>query len=276
VRTAALVSKALRQNDEHLANKAEKSGMSSADKETPSSVARVDREDARRSGSDVEGRKRGEVMRRKNPLLKRRKNLKICRNPASPSWKSLTRRGEIKKAERKTKRRHPHGERTRRPGRNFSHKLAQRFVDEESTLVCALWVGRLCASGQTSQASRLTIWQLRDALMPGLTSPPSAASDGTICSICKRAITIEQRPSILFLDGSEIHAECYKPLCSICHTMVRLEESKSDAEGKAVHEQCYVQFIRSHPSFHTDDPTLLRERWASRFAAPPSPAKLTR
>jgi hypothetical protein len=50
-----LVSKALKENDEDLANKAEKSGMSSADKETPSSVDRVDREDARRSGSDVEG-----------------------------------------------------------------------------------------------------------------------------------------------------------------------------------------------------------------------------
>jgi hypothetical protein len=107
------------------------------------------------------------------------------------------------------------------------------------------------------------------------TIPPFGASDETICSACKCAITIEQRPSIVFLDGSEIHAECYKPLCSICHAMVRLEESKNDAEGEAVHEQCYVQFIRSHPSFHTDDPTLLRERWASRFAAPPSPAKLT-
>jgi hypothetical protein len=32
----------------------------------------------------------------------------------------------------------------------------------------------------------------------------------------------------------------YWPICPICHEPVRLEEAKTDEEGRAIHEDCYV------------------------------------
>lgn len=52
-------------------------------------------------------------------------------------------------------------------------------------------------------------------------------------------------PSVQFVDGSEVHLECYNPLCAICHTPVRLETSKTDSNGNAIHEDCYVRTIAS-------------------------------
>lgn len=34
-----------------------------------------------------------------------------------------------------------------------------------------------------------------------------------------------------------------KPACSICGEPVNLQTAKSDGDGKAVHEECYVQKI---------------------------------
>lgn len=67
-----------------------------------------------------------------------------------------------------------------------------------------------------------------------------------ICAICKLPIQSLQRPSIQFADGSEIHTACYKPLCAICHTLVRLEESDCDANGRAIHPDCHIQSIQQH------------------------------
>ena len=33
------------------------------------------------------------------------------------------------------------------------------------------------------------------------------------------------------------------PVCSICHKPVKLETSKTDAQGRAIHEECYVQAV---------------------------------
>jgi hypothetical protein len=34
------------------------------------------------------------------------------------------------------------------------------------------------------------------------------------------------------------------PLCFICHTPVELEISKTDENGRAVHERCYLRRLR--------------------------------
>ena len=42
------------------------------------------------------------------------------------------------------------------------------------------------------------------------------------------------------------------PLCSICHKPVELETSKTDHNGKAVHEECYsAQFSQQKPPADT-------------------------
>ena len=33
----------------------------------------------------------------------------------------------------------------------------------------------------------------------------------TICAVCKRPITAEQRPSVQLPNGEEVHVECYRP-----------------------------------------------------------------
>lgn len=43
--------------------------------------------------------------------------------------------------------------------------------------------------------------------------------------------------------------------CSICKQPIRLETSKTDEYGKAVHEECYVLKISSKPPQTTADNT---------------------
>ena len=47
---------------------------------------------------------------------------------------------------------------------------------------------------------------------------PGTAS--AICPLCQRAITGEQRPSVKFENGNEVHAECY----------AEFEEEESDRQ----------------------------------------------
>jgi len=48
-------------------------------------------------------------------------------------------------------------------------------------------------------------------------------------------------------------------ICSICHKAVKLETTKTDASGRAVHEECYVQAITNKSPSHsvgTDAPPI--------------------
>ena len=33
------------------------------------------------------------------------------------------------------------------------------------------------------------------------------------------------------------------PICSVCHNPINLETTKTDEDGKPVHEDCYVQHL---------------------------------
>jgi hypothetical protein len=35
----------------------------------------------------------------------------------------------------------------------------------------------------------------------------------------------------------------WRPRCAICTEFVKLEESKTDERGQAIHEECYVQRV---------------------------------
>jgi hypothetical protein len=35
------------------------------------------------------------------------------------------------------------------------------------------------------------------------------------------------------------------PTCNLCHKPVELTSSKTDGDGKAVHEECYVHLVQS-------------------------------
>ncbi len=37
-------------------------------------------------------------------------------------------------------------------------------------------------------------------------------------------------------------------ICSLCHQIVAIETSKTDEDGTAVHEDCYLQALVSKPS----------------------------
>ena len=53
----------------------------------------------------------------------------------------------------------------------------------------------------------------------------------------------------------------WSPQCSICKQSVNLEQSKTDENGSAVHEDCYVSlFISTKPRLLTGRTGTLRER----------------
>jgi hypothetical protein len=41
----------------------------------------------------------------------------------------------------------------------------------------------------------------------------------------------------------EVPAE-YSPICPVCHQPVRLEDAKTDEDGQAVHEKCYLAGLK--------------------------------
>ena len=51
--------------------------------------------------------------------------------------------------------------------------------------------------------------------------------------------------------------------CAICARRVTLELSKTDEEGNAVHEDCYVRMIIPSSGTHTDDEEGAPRGWAS-------------
>jgi hypothetical protein len=60
------------------------------------------------------------------------------------------------------------------------------------------------------------------------------------------------------------------PLCAICHKIVWLEEAKTDEEGRAIHEECYVSTLGPIPALPNRLP-LPRELLAARQRKPGLP-----
>jgi hypothetical protein len=57
------------------------------------------------------------------------------------------------------------------------------------------------------------------------------------------------------------------PPCSFCNGPVELETSKTDEDGKAIHEECYVRKLRSDRPQAPATPTLLPRDLASAVSA---------
>jgi hypothetical protein len=59
----------------------------------------------------------------------------------------------------------------------------------------------------------------------------------------------ENRP----LYGIRLQHPASLPFCPICNEPVRLENSKTDGNGKAVHEECYLWSLTSKLSAQTTE-----------------------
>jgi hypothetical protein len=51
-----------------------------------------------------------------------------------------------------------------------------------------------------------------------------------------------------------------QPTCQICHEPINLRTAKSDGDGKAVHEECYVQKVLSEKPAISDNADLDRHQ----------------
>ena len=63
------------------------------------------------------------------------------------------------------------------------------------------------------------------------------------------------------MPGSAQYASLQNLVCCICAQLVPLETSKTDEQGHAVHEDCYVR--KTIRKIKPDDPNSLSDSWLS-------------
>jgi hypothetical protein len=48
--------------------------------------------------------------------------------------------------------------------------------------------------------------------------------------------------------GDAMHNGKHFPICPLCNEAVEVQTAKTDHDGKAVHEECYVQSLKAQPA----------------------------